>query len=256
MSINSTESEPLDTTMLTFPELHSGHIGRCFSLRYGDSSGTAFLHSFEGKVAFVTAAHVVGNLAVGDSIWLRGKDNWSTFKVAEIKTDDCQDVCVFSIEKFWVSAPWKEPEIEMLLAQPLVYLGFPHSLCGDYPGQTELVTPLAKVAHFSGNILINDAELMVLDGINNPGFSGGPVFHLQAGANKPEIAVVGIIHGFKHEQEQIGQVYRKIGEDGDMVEPIRGQFVKLNSGMILASSRRHFEKLFEDLEVGLEIVPA
>ncbi len=238
---------------MILPALRDNHVGRCFHLRYVNSFATAFLHSCDDKVAFVTAAHAIAGASVGDNLHLRLKNGWASLEITELETDQRQDIAAFSLKGFITTGSWKEPKIALLLAQPVVYLGFPHSMSGDYPGQAEWVTPLAKVAHFSGNVQIREASLMVLDGLNNPGFSGGPIFHQPYGVDSPTVGLVGMVHGFKFEQEQQGQVYRSTGVDGRASEPERGLFVRLNSGMILASSRVHIDRLLSKLEAGLVI---
>lgn len=210
------------------------------------------MHSIESKAAFVTAAHSLKGIEGGDNIMIRSNSAWRSFEVSEIKIDSKQDIAVFALKKFVLSELWVEPDIQMFLAHPVVYLGFPHSLSGDYPGQLDMATPLAKVAHFSGSIDVNGANLIVLDGINNPGFSGGPIFHLQAVSEEPQVGLVGMVHGYRYEQEEQGRVYKKTGRSGEVVSPTE-YFVKLNSGMILASARRHIDSLLMSLPHGLAV---
>lgn len=238
---------------LELPVLNSGHINRCFQIRYTENYATTFLHSFDGKVAFVTVAHAVRGAHPGDNFWLGKAKGWTTFQVEYIEFDDVHDIAIFTIKGFSVSNSWQEPEVAMMLAHPLIYLGFPHRLYGDYPGQSEFVTPLAKTAHFSGNTTIRDADLMILDGLNNPGFSGAPIFHKQCGKDKPDVSLVGMIHGFRYEQEELGRVFRRTGPDGKTIEPTDDLLVRLNSGIILASHRRHIEDLFCRINGGLKV---
>lgn len=240
---------------LELPILESGHINRCFHMRYSKSYSTCFLHSNNDKAAFVTTAHSLSGVEAGDRIMIRSNSEWIPFEISEIVIDKLQDIAVFTLNMFKISALWHEPQTEMFLAQPVVYLGFPHSLSGDYPGQMDMATPLAKTANFSGNINIGGANLMVLDGVNNPGFSGGPIFHNQAISDDPKIGIVGIVHGYRYEQEEQGRVYRKSGTDGKDTVPTE-YFVRLNSGMILASPRRYIDDLFEKLPQGLVVAKA
>ena len=94
---------------------------------------------------------------------------------------------------------------------------------------------------------------MVLDGVNNPGFSGGPTFHQQYNEDNPAVDVVGMIKGFRFEKEKLGQVFTRSGPVGKSVQPERDLFVRTNSGMIYACRRRHIEELFGRLNHGLYV---
>lgn len=238
---------------LELPILNTGHVQRCFQICFNSNYATTFLHSSDGKIVFVTVAHAVEGAQSGDNFLLRQDQGWATFEVKHIEVDNVNDIAIYTLRDFIVSNLWQEPEVMMMLAHPLVYLGFPHRLHSDYPAQNEFVTPLAKTAHFSGNTKINGASLMILDGLNNPGFSGSPVFHKQYKNDKPEVGLVGMIHGFRYEQEEYGRVFRRAGPDGKEITPEKELFVRLNSGIILASHRKHIEDMFCRIDVGLDV---
>lgn len=89
---------------------------------------------------------------------------------------------------------------------------------------------------------------VVLDGINNPGFSGGPIFHCGLGQTEPSL--FGVVNGYRFEQYSQGQVFKKVGEN---FEPIEDTYVKRNSGIIYAASSEVANTMISLLKNGLRI---
>jgi S1-C subfamily serine protease len=178
----------------------------------------------------LSAAHVFAGVQPGEMVYFREMDNWSQFVVNEIVNHpDGHDVCAFTLHDFVWSAEDADPRpVGLWPGDPVRFLGFPHGLSNTYPSDTGFVTPLTRNAHLSGAIIHNGVTLTVLDGFNNPGYSGGPVY-ADAGDGTP--ILVGLISGYRTELRERSLVYR----DTDGTEAaIEGLFVKPNSGMILA----------------------
>lgn len=230
---------------LQLPVLTPAEVTRCFRMQYGDNTGTCFLHSHAGLIAFVTAAHIIENMISGDNILLQQDGIWKSYSVIEVHTNDASDIAIFTLENVVLDRAWDEAEIKMCLGHPVIYLGYPHGLVGDYPMQEGSSSPIAKVAHWSGTIKIKGVEVSLYDGLNNPGFSGGPIFHRAIGSAKN--SVVGIINGYRHEREKMGQVFEK---EGEKETPVPNQFVKLNSGIIYAAPIKTATGLFGSLAHG------
>lgn len=89
--------------------------------------------------------------------------------------------------------------------------------------------PLVKKAIVSGWVKYNGADVMVLDGHVNPGFSGGPVVSYDSTSER--MNVVGINTGYV--PEAVDLQYK-----GDVLS------LKNNSGIIVCYGRRYIEDIF------------
>jgi hypothetical protein len=209
-------------------------VTTAFNVRTSAGTGTCFLYQDGGGFLCVSAAHVFRGVLEGERIFFATPTDWLPFEVREIVfADDGADVVCFIVdlaigdfESFEFGAPphcW--------LGAELKFLGFPHGLQNNYPSANGFVTPLVRTAFFSGNVVIEGETWTILDGFNNPGYSGGPVY---CWGGPKKIALAGLISGFRNEQERLGQLFRRVGAD---IEEVEDHFVRLNSGMIYMASR-------------------
>lgn len=76
------------------------------------------------------------------------------------------------------------------------FLGFPFDFKTITSGNFNLgyPIPLVKKATYSGVALDNNVSYVLLDGINNPGFSGGPIIFRSSDGKKQEL--IGVIGGY------------------------------------------------------------
>jgi S1-C subfamily serine protease len=218
-------------------------MGGCCCIRSSAGTGTAFLHSNENGSYWVTAAHVVRGTRAGDVVQFLRQDGWRDVEVKEILLEpNGYDVAVFSARNFGttgVMAPVSVPGIH--LGEELKFLGFPHGLKNTYPVDGAS-TPLVRTAFFSGVIAVNGLEVELLDGFNNPGFSGGPVYGPREGG---EPGVVAVVSGFRPERAAHARVYR-LTEAGEE-EQLPDLYTKPNSGMINAISIEKVKALASNL---------
>ena len=218
------------------------HIGRCLNICYALSTGTTFLYSDEKGVVFITAAHVICAVQPGDNIMFRRPGEWLPAQVRSIALDDeGYDVGAFTLDgwQFAIVEQEKRP-LGMFPGAEVKFLGFPHGLENSYPSDNGFCTPLVRTAFFSGVTSIAGQDLMILDGINNPGYSGGPIFSAQPDGSP---TLVGIISGYRHERGEATQLFKRLPEGGD--EPVPGYFLKPNSGMIYAVQKPRIIRLLE-----------
>ena len=97
-------------------------------------------------------------------------------------------------------------DITALLGDEGFFMGFPYGLSTSDRGNTNagFPLPLLKKAVFSGNSLMNDIYVLLLDGHNNPGFSGGPVLfkdRLKSGDNKYHL--IGVISAYVNQKNEM-----------------------------------------------------
>lgn len=114
-----------------------------------------------------------------------------------------------------------------LPAMEVFFFGFPLGNLGQEIFGMKL--PLVKKAIISGWISHNGIDLLLLDGHNNLGFSGGPVVAYDTATKK--ICVIGVISGY-------------IPEPIDVKQKKETFSVNANSGIIICCDRRYIEEIF------------
>ena len=84
----------------------------------------------------------------------------------------------------------------IILGQDVYFLGFPYSLKSDV-GSINRNFPLPLVKKAIVSLVAERGHYILLDGHNNPGFSGGPVvFHPNNRGN--DFCVAGVVAGYRH----------------------------------------------------------
>lgn len=205
--------------------------GLTYNLRFTHGPGTCFVWLDEAGTYFVTAAHLLKGAAAGDIVHFSSRIGWRDIVLREVQfANGGEDIAVFSTDNFRVGV---HPEAQLIsgyslaLAQDLVFLGFPLGTTNTYP-RDGFEAPLVRKASFSGVTVIDGVQVLILDGFNNPGYSGGPVFS----EHKGETSLCGVICGYSYDRPN--PVYRK-SPDGDE-ERLENAYVKPNSGLIYAHS--------------------
>lgn len=109
------------------------------------------------------------------------------------------DVSVLSAQKELTSRslPVTASMAGMAYGQEAFFLGFPYRIAGVPVGSHGYPLPMVKRATLS---MFNGATFL-LDGHNNPGFSGGPVVFRPPGQDN--FAFAGVVSGFIHVDEPV-----------------------------------------------------
>jgi hypothetical protein len=124
-----------------------------------------------------------------------------------------------------------------LLGQDVFFLGFPYGLRMPSTGLNRgFDFPLVKKATISSLCgSPGEPQYMLLDGINNPGFSGGPVVSPPGGLSLPQITsgemkleYLGVISSYRFEWESAYERNQKTS-----------LAVKTNTGIIIAYDIKH-----------------
>lgn len=119
------------------------------------------------------------------------------------------------------------------LGQDCFFLGFPYKEKFSTKMQFGRV-PLVKKATMSGSYTINDTEIFLLDGHNNPGFSGGPVIAYNHKMSKN--VIIGVISGYR---PQFNKAY--IPTDSSAIELNYSE----NSGIIYSYNSQHYLEIIK-----------
>lgn len=120
------------------------------------------------------------------------------------------------------------------------FLGFPYAntwTTGLESTAYKFKMPFIKHCYISGLTMVGSVKELVLDGINNPGFSGGPVLYNTG----PAQVVIGVIAGFVNEKAQVYSIEvpetpaHKSASSQQKTNPTKKEnVVNLNTGIILA----------------------
>lgn len=179
----------------------SNVIHRVFRIRWKNQEGTAFAIDIDGRQYLITANHIVASVAGSDAIELFGNGVWTAFQVRLIgHAPTGVDISVLAGDKPIVppKLPLEATSCGVVYGQDVHFLGFPYGIIGNYIfGGGGYPLPLVKratVSHFQKAVYL-------LDGHNNPGFSGGPVIFVPPGGK--DCKVMAVISGFQAIEEPV-----------------------------------------------------
>jgi trypsin-like peptidase len=165
---------------------------------------TAFTVDVDGRQYLVTAKHVVAGIKDEDTIEIFKGDSWSTSVVKIFRCDDPIDIAVL-VPKRQLTVNFALPfdKANFYFGQDAYFLGFPYGLQSPGTGVNG-VYPLAiiKRGTISGTIPVDKgrkAFMVLLDGYNNPGFSGGPIVYRDLNASGVTMKLIGVVSGFRPE---------------------------------------------------------
>lgn len=198
---------------------------RVFEIRWNGATGTAFTIDIDGRQYLVSAKHVFEGVETSDQIEIFLQSQWTKVEVTVIglSIDDTDVIVLTTDHPIGAHHPLRLSKGEVFLSQDVFFVGYPfgmHSKAIAADGALHL--PLVKKACLSGYCEQPGGRLWILDGFNNPGFSGGPVIS----ALKPKQEVVfGIVSGYRFSEESVHI-------NG---EPIKAS-VRSNTGIIYAYS--------------------
>jgi S1-C subfamily serine protease len=182
-------------------------IQQVFSLRSEFGSGTGFTVRVDDRQYLVTARHVLDGegdapIPQQSSLEVHRAGKWWSFPFRLVcSTKDPSDIAVVALPQALANFP----EIELgtkglVYGQEVYFLGFPYGRQGSV-GAVNNGFPLPYVKRAIVSMLeLPSNPMLVLDGINNLGFSGGPVA-FRSPAGKWQIAAV--ISGFNSVREAV-----------------------------------------------------
>ena len=184
--------------------------------------GTGFLVDHEDRQYLVTARHVVDDC---ENPEIRSRGNIVKVELERLTVPSpAADVAVFRLDELLIKdLPLTCESDGYVFGQDAYFLGFPFGMTFDIGPE---YFPLIKRATISGRShLAGTRPVLLLDGWNNPGFSGGPlVFRppTSRGLDEP-MRVCGIITAYRQEPSAL----RHEGQE------ISGAEVLVNSGIII-----------------------
>lgn len=178
----------------------------------GDQGGTGFFLDSRDKLYLITARHVVSSLPSCNaqvSIWF--SDQWKTLTATRVLLPDSDaDIAVIETE-------WKPPKPFLIPAmhnlgtdgptfgQQVWFLGYPlwskdhpHGLSSSFANGSKIL-PFIRRGTLSAIDSANPkSTVLYIDGINNRGFSGGPIVYWSFSAH--EYRILGVIRGYLNDE--------------------------------------------------------
>lgn len=187
----------------------SNVLQRTFFIRVGEATGTAFTLDVDKRQYLVTARHVCPTRAGKTSIDIYHDGAWKAVEVTVVGLGEANkiesDVAVLAPEhQLSLSHPLEPSTRDLVWGQDVFFVGFPFGLHTISPVNNGYPIPIIKGAVMSGVIKGEGGkEVFLLDGHNNPGFSGGPVVFTKLGAPNAEFRVMGVVSGYRTQQVDV-----------------------------------------------------
>jgi Trypsin-like peptidase domain len=176
---------------------------RVLRLRTSASVGSAFTIEVDGRQYLLTARHNLKDFGAEGTIdlWIEGR--WTRAEAHAIyPSNPVVDIAALDLGRpITLSYPLEPTSIGLILGQQVYFLGYPYGLSNPSfsaapPGFGEI--PFVKGGIVSAIDSRNpEANILYLDGQNNPGFSGGPIvfWHAESG----RFRVAGVVSGYRNE---------------------------------------------------------
>jgi S1-C subfamily serine protease len=202
----------------------SNVLMRTFFIQTRAGYGTGFTLDLEYGHFLITAKHVLEDGERTRSLEIFHEQQWKTLAVEPVSVPDKNFDAIALKLPIRISPELFLPySYEMTVSQEVFFLGFPLGLFTDASVHNNgFPLPFVKKATLSGLGDANGLPIIFLDGIGNPGFSGGPVVSLFRGVQNTSI--IGIISANKIQEAPI--FYQ--GKQLQMVH-------RENTGIIIAS---------------------
>ena len=215
-------------------------IHRTYRIRCGDSIGTGFTMDIDGKQYLVTARHVLARLSQESEIYIFGNNQWIPLQIQLVgHAPDTIDISVLAPERRLTppDLPVNASSDGVMYGQEVYFLGFPYHFLGIIIFTDEgFPLPFVKRAILS----CFDGNVFLLDGHNNPGFSGGPIIFGRPG--NPPTNIAAVISGYKFVQEPIF--------DGQAQTELTYEY---NTGIIVSYKIEHALYLIRANPVGIAL---
>jgi hypothetical protein len=221
---------------------------RIFLIRYGDALGTAFTIDQYGRQYLVTAAHVCAGVKDHETIYARRNDDWEKWPIKIVGIGGpgmlAADVAVFALpNQISPSLPMPATSAGIIWGQQVFFLGYPYGLHTTVDLNNGYPLAMIKGGLLSGSCGDKSGlEMFLLDGHNNPGFSGGPVVFRPNSDNASDFRVFGIVSGYRKENVAISSEGKPTG-----------LLSAMNTGIVYCPSIKRATDFIEANSIGPEI---
>jgi len=178
----------------------------------GDQGGTGFFLDSQDRLYLITARHVVSSLQPCNAqVYIWFSDQWKTLTATRVLFPD-SDADVAVLETEWTPPkPFLVPAMHELgtdgptFGQQVWFLGYPlwsrdhpHGLSSSLAKASQIL-PFIRRGTLSAIDSTNPkSTVLYIDGINNKGFSGGPIVYWSFSAH--EYRILGVIRGYLNDE--------------------------------------------------------
>lgn len=216
----------------------SNIYGRVFQLKVGDSTGTIFVIEHDERQYWVTAKHVIDDWDGSSPLQIMRSDGWKTISLSLLAKHETADVAILAAD-FHAAFHQADATMKHLaITQEVFFLGFPYGWAAQVPAHVnrEFPMPFVKKALVSAICPMDDGgrEMLILDGHNNPGFSGGPVVYDDKWEPGQPLRIAGVVSGYRFAPESV------FGRGGPV-----DAYVKANTGLMLCETIKRVLDLIE-----------
>jgi S1-C subfamily serine protease len=218
----------------------SNILQRVFNLRMGSATGTGFTIEVDNRQYLITAKHVIGSSAPSGTIEIFHNNNWvsGTYRLIEVEPE-AVDIAVLTLDQqLGAVLPVMLGGMKgAFLSQTVFFVGFPYGLSIE-GGAANSGYPLPLVKHgIIAAFLSQEGRPFIIDGINNPGFSGGPVVIAQNPQN-PDI--IGVVSAY---QAAVEPVFQQGQQHPDLS-------VRTNTGLLIGFDLDYAVKAIQKNPIG------
>jgi S1-C subfamily serine protease len=221
---------------------------RTFFIRYGDATGTAFTVEQDKRQYLVTAAHVCEGIKDGVTIFARRHDRWDEWPVKIVGMGGHgmleADVAVFALpHQISPSFPMPATSQGIVWGQEVFFLGYPYGLHTTLDVNNGYPLAMIKRGLMSGSRGDKSGgETFLLDGHNNPGFSGGPVVFRPHNNASLDFQVLGVVSAYRTENVDVFFEGKPTGLTSPM-----------NTGIVVCPSIKRVTDMISANPIGPEI---
>jgi len=212
-----------------------------FNILYKQSNATAFLVNGQKGQFLITAKHLFKDiLSSGSSVKVNikgGQINMDLICPVFFHCNQLVDIAVMKLKSNIICGdilPLKGNS-SFFVGQECLFLGFPLFNLGSF-------TSIGKVAFVKKAIVSalyeeNNTRILLLDGQNNPGFSGGPVITYSETMTK--LFIIGVISGYIKQTKDLEIVNEGINNKIQTDE---------NSGIIISYEANYISEIIHGIE--------
>ena len=225
----------------------SNILQRTFKIQFEDSQATCFTIDHENRQYIVTARHLVGSIVDESNVKIMQGDAWKNLPVKLVgHTDGDVDISVLAADIQISPTHLLNLTLDgMGFGHDAYFLGFPYGLGSDTTLEINRNFPLPFVKKAIISQISFDEGMIMLDGHNNPGFSGGPVVFYPENNRSKGPSVAGVVAGYRHALEYVYPDQELKGS------PIG--YYKYNTGIVVVYDINHVLNLIRQNPIGVGV---
>lgn len=218
----------------------SNVIYRVLRLRTAAGTGSAFTIEVDGRQYLVTARHNLRDFGAEGQIelWMNGR--WSRTRAGAIyPLKENVDIAALDVGRtLTVTYPLEPTSVGLTLGQQVYFLGYPFGL--GTASSAALPTGFGQIPFLKSGIVSAfdtrdpQANVLYLDGQNNPGFSGGPIVFWHAESRRFRVA--GVVGGYRNESLPVLKRKELAKPDAKAYNDL---YTRANSGIVVGYDIRH-----------------